>query len=957
MIAAVLLWLLFSGVGYAAGSLPVDVPITLNPATCPQGTAYVPLGDGCTGAQGSGSVLIANFYTGYTGVSYAHRPSWNSAGIDYAIGYAGTMRDPTIPGILPSCATFSGTGPFSVTVITAPCNLSHFDFSLYNGICVTSNANGAGLVVFDNDHFAEGSGCNPSGGASALLTLAGSAPVTVQYSDFRGTQSSNPQQLLVVTGTLPTLTVLYSGFFNTTQAVIEVFGGPLTLHAHYNYAENIGDPVRGRHGDWMIQFSDASMVYDDAWNVIYMGTSFPTANCYITSGAGDAAGTPFSGNCSHNTYVGKTPRSGSMLGLLVTIDMSSNTGNLGAFDVSDDYMDTAFAFDYYTTVSGSTITGPVTCSGNIDLNSGAVAVGSGIDRLNGVNCGARQVPTAITFAPPSTVSVADNIASGTTISTASVTTNLGNAFKGYLTLISNAGGRVALSGNNIVAAHNFTSADDCTGCTATVQAFNNDITFSATLTMNIAPGASPTITSVSMSCGSGCAFTAGSAGTIGTASATLSSGSFSGTWSLTTTGTDHAGSTCNNYGSDFSINSSTGVVTNTTTPPAGSYPGVCLTATQAGVSNSPYTQAFTFTGNAPSGTCPQGTAFVGPQGPTPGDGCQGAQATGSVLHSNFFTAYTGTNYTTSPHVRPPWNVAGVDYPVGYSGSLTSAATVTLPGCASRTGSGSGPYTVTVNSAPCTLSHIDFSVFNGVCVTVNANGASQVLFDNDKFLEGTNCNPNGGAILDLNGTAPVVIQYTEFDGNHSFGGTGIATFISPNTAGSTVTAQYDAFLSPIQAIFEPEAGLTLHLNYSYMENIATVPNHGDIIIFNQFSGTGTQDQSWNNILAQAPGQDQNWTAGCYATAGGNPGVTTGNCDYNVIIGPSSGATGAIVNIDHRVNLGTWDISHNYIDPRIAAGIATSGSGGTFSGTQTCNGNVLMLTGGTAGGTVGSTSCGP
>src|SRR5271166_1243247 len=64
---------------------------------------------------------------------------------------------------------------------------------------------------------------------------------------------------------------------------------------------------------------------------------------------------------------------------------------------------------------------------------------------------------------------------------------------------------------------------------------------------------------------------------------------------------------------------------------------------------------------ASSGTCPQGTTT------DPADGCSGAQATGILLVPNFFTTYTGTDY--SSHLPSPRrNVAGVDYPVGYAGT-------------------------------------------------------------------------------------------------------------------------------------------------------------------------------------------------------------------------------------------------------------------------------------------------
>jgi hypothetical protein len=108
-------------------------------------------------------------------------------------------------------------------------------------------------------------------------------------------------------------------------------------------------------------------------------------------------------------------------------------------------------------------------------------------------------------------------------------------------------------------------------------------------------GGGVTITGVSLS---GNTFTPGTAGTVGTASATVSGGSFTGTWSLQTSGTDHSGTTCVNYGTNFTIASATGVLSNSTSAASGANPGVCVVATQAGATGSPFAQAETITGSA-----------------------------------------------------------------------------------------------------------------------------------------------------------------------------------------------------------------------------------------------------------------------------------------------------------------------------------------------------------------------
>src|SRR5690242_321391 len=209
---------------------------------------------------------------------------------------------------------------------------------------------------------------------------------------------------------------------------------------------------------------------------------------------------------------------------------------------------------------------------------------------------------------------------------------------------------------------------------------------SATGNLSIGVTQSQTITGISLANSS---FTGGAAsGTvIGAISVTMSptAPAFSGTLSLT-------GANASRFqivGSNLETN---GVV------PAGTYQ-INLVATQSGATASPFTQAETLTGTSSTvSTCPRGTAYV-----SAGDGCAGAQATGSVQVANFFTGFTGQSYPA----RPPWNVAGVDYPVGYSGTLNDPTTVSLPACV--TAHSGSTWTINTDHQPCVLDHLDFGL--------------------------------------------------------------------------------------------------------------------------------------------------------------------------------------------------------------------------------------------------------
>ena len=47
------------------------------------------------------------------------------------------------------------------------------------------------------------------------------------------------------------------------------------------------------------------------------------------------------------------------------------------------------------------------------------------------------------------------------------------------------------------------------------------------------------------------------------------------------------------------------------------------------------------------------------------DGCAGSHPTATTRYGDFFTGYAAQSRQHAYRTRPPWNVAGVDYPVGY----------------------------------------------------------------------------------------------------------------------------------------------------------------------------------------------------------------------------------------------------------------------------------------------------
>jgi len=141
--------------------------------------------------------------------------------------------------------------------------------------------------------------------------------------------------------------------------------------------------------------------------------------------------------------------------------------------------DNNFYLAQYSVPAAGPVTASVGCTTSVQMDAVVAAWKAG-------NTMAAPVPTALSFAPPSPVTVSNALTTTGVISTVSVTTSTGAALPaGNLTLTANAGGRVALSGFNLVPAHNFTSADNGSGLTVTVQAAWNATTITANLTLNV----------------------------------------------------------------------------------------------------------------------------------------------------------------------------------------------------------------------------------------------------------------------------------------------------------------------------------------------------------------------------------------------------------------------------------------------------------------------------------------
>ena len=419
-----------------------------------------------------------------------------------------------------------------------------------------------------------------------------------------------------------------------------------------------------------------------------------------------------------------------------------------------------------------------------------------------------------------------------------------------------------------------------------------------------------------------------------------------GTVAATQNPTSFALVSCSGCTGYFAI-SNAGVVTVTPTGAAGitgiAYTQFVTASNATGTSaSSPVTITF-----SSAGSCPQGSGL--------GDGCPGAQVAGTALHTHFFIGYTGVNYGAN---RPSWNVAGVDYPVGYNGALTAVASASLPSGASYSTTNGG--TVSINADTTgnyNFQNIDFS---GTCLLISGSTGKTLTFTNDKFTTNDTCsgagNPAAASAVIVPGSANVnfVFNYVTEDQAYD---ANLNSFVSPNGT-STVTITYSDFERMACRLISFGGTNSHTLKYNYWEGMGAAANgcHGETVEYNTSTTVATYDEEYNNLYFSAAscngGGTSCSTSWPYITSSA-PGSCTGglitNATFsnNVAIAytpvPGGGTgMGFVIRVDVTFanSITNLTTNNNYIDGAATFGpylVASTGScPGTIT-TKTCTGN--------------------
>ena len=316
-------------------------------------------GDGSAAAP-SGTPQYADLLDGY-----AVRPSWQVAGVDYAVGaHPGVvLKVPTAGNLPPGTELSDG----AIYVTGNNVTLSGYDLT---GLTVMITDSATGTVTITD--------CVATSNVNIRSTVTATANLVVTYCTLDGGgMSSDPDFQLIKVWT--PLTVEYCLIQNAPGAIYA--GAPLTVM--YNAMSGFAW-VKGAHANaiYVVGGNDPSKSVTIAYNTIWDGPSQNAQGFPIGIGAGIAfftdGGNYYNTTIANNTVISNLPGGASYLIGYYVFSNDSATGGV----VSNNYVASINGFNnsgsgafgaFYT---GSTGTVQATYTNNIDMNTGMVINGS-----------------------------------------------------------------------------------------------------------------------------------------------------------------------------------------------------------------------------------------------------------------------------------------------------------------------------------------------------------------------------------------------------------------------------------------------------------------------------------------------------------------------------------------------------------------------------------------------------
>ncbi len=206
-------------------------------------------------------------------------------------------------------------------------------------------------------------------------------------------------------------------------------------------------------------------------------------------------------------------------------------------------------------------------------------------------------------------------------------------------------------------------------------------------------------------------------------------------------------------------------------------------------------------------------------------------------------------------VRPPWNVAGVDYPVGIPPGTVMKDWRTVNDPAITPNPTTGFMRLDgIAGGNVTLRNIDFSLGIGAVIYNASGGAASITCINCKFALPATSSQQYGVVAPIHdqNAAVIVVQNCFFDGKNM----GASTFLSVQ---GTTTMQYNWFINAWQHILEFNSTTNATLTYKYnLIDVAAI-GPGAHMNFLQGGSAGSPKYfvSFNTNFQQTPGGAEGW----------------------------------------------------------------------------------------------------
>jgi hypothetical protein len=297
--------------------------------------------------------------------SYATRPPWKVAGVDYAVGVTpGTVVKIPSPANLPPGALLSGG---AIHVTGANVTLDGYDFT---NLTVMIDDTASGTITISN--------CAAIRGAIIRSTVGASAALVVKYCSLDGGGTASDPNFATIKVWCP-LTVQYSWIKDSGQGVFE---GGKSLTIQYNLLEGFAwFPGAHANAIYVSGSADPSISRLISHNTIYSENSRDVSGFPVGIGAAIAffgdGGNFYDSTVSYNTLISAMPGAASyIIGFYVDVGASATNGK-----IRDNYFASVNGFKrknsgafgaFYT---GSTGVVQSTYVGNIDMANGLVISG------------------------------------------------------------------------------------------------------------------------------------------------------------------------------------------------------------------------------------------------------------------------------------------------------------------------------------------------------------------------------------------------------------------------------------------------------------------------------------------------------------------------------------------------------------------------------------------------------